>query len=120
MHNVRFDRAEQQAEQRLAQEHDDRGDADRDQRDDEIKLLGRVACAFALLGAEQLRHHDRAACCQGGKDIDNQHVEHIDQGNAGNSGLPNRGYHNGVGQADGDGQDLLQYQRPDEFFQRFC
>ena len=117
VHYVILDRAEQQPQQRHAEQHDQHSDDERDDDDDQIELAGCVAGAFALARTEQLRHHDRAAGRKGGKNVDDQNVQHIDQRHAGHRRLANRGYHDGIRQADRDREHLLKHKRPNQLFE---
>ena len=66
---------------------------------------------------EQLGNHDRAAGRQCGKDVDDEHVEHIDQRYAGNRRFTDRGDHHRVGQTDCDGEHLLDNERQNQLFE---
>ena len=51
------------------------------------------------------------------KDVDDEHVEHIDQRYAGNRRFTDRGDHHRVGQTDRDGEHLLDNERQNQLFE---
>ena len=117
LHYAVRNRTEQQPQQRFAERHDERGDRERNHGHDQIELLCRVAGAFVLPCAEQLRHNDSAAGRKRGKYVDDKYVYHIDERNARYCRLAAGGHHDGVRKADRDGEHLLEHERPDELFE---
>ena len=82
------------------------------------QLLGRRVGLLRLPAAQVLGYHDRSAGGQGGKDLDQQHVEPVHQGHAGYGRFPGGGHHNGIRHAHRHQQQLLDDQRDDQPQQR--
>ncbi|MPN23975.1 hypothetical protein SDC9_171368 [bioreactor metagenome] len=64
--------------------------------------------------AKILRADNRAAGAERGKNADDQIVEGIDEGNAGDGGLADPRNHNGCGKTDHHRQQLLENQGNDQ------
>ena len=69
---------------------------------------------FSVTTAQVLAANHRAAGGQGGKDLDNQHVDAVHQAYAGNGRFAYAGNHQRVGHAHCYAQHLFNQHRPDQ------
>ena len=117
LHDRRFHLAEEQPQQGAAQDQGQGHNNEGGGGDDVHQLVGGTVGPLQIFRADGLGAHHRAAGGQGGKDVDDEHVDQIHQGYAGYGGLTGGGDHHDVGHAYHDGQELLDDQGNDEFFQ---
>ena len=109
-HDIRLDGAEDQPQRRLPHGDGENGDHNRKCEDGIEKLLCRGAGIFPVAAPDILRGDDCTAGRERGKDGDQQKVDRIDQRNARNGGLAAGGDHHGIGDANRDGEHLLDDQ----------
>ena len=117
LHNVRFDLSEHQAQQSVMKGDENNGDDQRQAGCKHQNLPGDLAGLFLVLLSQIVSGDHGAACGQRGKNIDEQDIHRIHQGNPGNRGFARRGYHDRIRHADRDRQRLFDDQRNDQFLQ---
>jgi len=118
-HNVRFNGAENHVQYRLAEEYGDDAQHGRKRKAGIEKLLCRKTRAFVVAAPDILGRNDRAARCQRRKQRDEQKVDGVHKGDAGNRRFAAGGDHYGIRHTDGYGQKLLNNKGYDELPQIF-
>ena len=113
-HDVVGDGAEEQPQQRFAQQKAERRHADAEQRAERDQLARAAGGFLRAARAEELAGDDRAAGGERRKDVDDEVVDHINERNARDGGFADAGDHDGVRHADENGERLLDDERPEQ------
>ena len=117
--DVRFDGTEDETKQAVAETQAYQGHEAGNEEHAVIQLARRVASHFTILTANVLGADHGAARCQSAKDLDQQYVQGVHQGDAGDGCLARGGNHDGIRHADGHAEKLLQYQGKNELHEGF-
>ena len=117
LHNVRLDLSEHQTKQRIMKGNKNNGNNKCQTGGKHQDLPGDLAGLFLVLLSQIVSGDHSAARSQRGKNVDEQDIHRIHQGNPGNRGFACRRYHDCICHADRDRQRLFDDQRNDQLLQ---